>query len=410
MLSACKDGRKRDYNVHSFSAAEKRFVYQLFNEEYLWYDQVPQHIDTSSLSSPQSMVNALRVNPPDQWSFSFTMDDYIQFANQETTGFGFAYDERNLTIFMVYIDSPAYGKLKRGDKILKVNGEEANPFLIMQVAHLPQSNTTFRVLRDGNELDITLKPAKYNYKVSLDHILNHNGKKIGYLRYDSFSENSVNEIEQHFTHFKNAAIDALVIDLRYNGGGDLTVASTLLDNITAAHPGERQFFLDWNDKMQRHNSEYYFQKTSDQDGNELSMTRIFFLVTPNSASASEAVINALVPYFGRSNVITIGDYTHGKPVGMQGREYHKHLYFLINFFVRNDDEETTQFEGIPPTCSAKDDITHAMGDPEETMLQTALYYIDHGSCPPNAQATTRRKTVAKTPTLHSVGMFGNPIL
>ena len=111
------------------------------------------------------------------------------------------------------------------------------------------------------------------------------------------------------------------------------------------------------------------------------MQRVFFLTTENSASASELVISALRPYLGDSNIITIGSKTHGKPVGMGGRVYGNNYYFLINFFVRNDAGETTSFDGIPVTCSAEDDITNAMGDENETMLSTALYYIQNGRCP-----------------------------
>jgi hypothetical protein len=117
-----------------------------------------------------------------------------------------------------------------------------------------------------------------------------------------------------------------------------------------------------------------------QDGNELSMQRVFFLTTKGSASASEAVISALVPYLGADNIITVGDDTHGKPVGMSGSVYGINYYFLINFFVRNNAGDTTSFNGIPTTCIAEDDLTHLMGDENETMLKTALYYIENGSC------------------------------
>ena len=118
-----------------------------------------------------------------------------------------------------------------------------------------------------------------------------------------------------------------------------------------------------------------------QDGNELNMKRVFFLVTNNSASASESIISALIPYLGESNVITIGDNTDGKPVGMIGRTYDNNYYFLINFMVRNNANESSSFNGIPVTCPPEDDMTHLMGDVDETMLQTALTYIQTGACP-----------------------------
>jgi C-terminal processing protease CtpA/Prc len=110
------------------------------------------------------------------------------------------------------------------------------------------------------------------------------------------------------------------------------------------------------------------------------MKRVIFLVTKDSASASELVISALKPYLGNTNVVTIGADTHGKPVGMSGKVYGTNYYFLINFFVRNNAGDPTSFNGIPATCTAEDDLTHLMGDENETMLKTALYYIENDAC------------------------------
>ena len=153
------------------------------------------------------------------------------------------------------------------------------------------------------------------------------------------------------------------------------------EQYRVGHPEKRQLYLDWNANYQQNNSTYSFEDLDMQDGNELNMQRIFFLVTKSSASASEAIISSLIPYLGSSNVITIGADTHGKPVGMSGRIYGDNYYFLINFFVRNNANETTSFDGISVTCLAEDDLTHLMGDANETMLETALDYIQTGACP-----------------------------
>jgi hypothetical protein len=92
------------------------------------------------------------------------------------------------------------------------------------------------------------------------------------------------------------------------------------------------------------------------------------------------VISALKPYLGNNKVITIGENTHGKNVGMSGKDYGNNYYFLINFFIKNNADESTSFEGIPATCTTKDDITHRMGDEEEGMLKSALNYLKNGTC------------------------------
>ena len=364
-------------STEPFSLSEKEFVHDLFLTEYLWYEQVPLNVDYNNFSTPQSLIDGLRVYPPDQWSFSVTAQEFENSANQTTTGFGFGYAS-DFNIYLVLIEAPAYGKLFRGDKILEVNGEAVSDSNIENASQNSHVATTFTVLRGSDQVDVVVIPREYTFKVTLGNVINHNGTKVGYLRYDEFTGSSVNEFEQEFTKFKTANISELVIDLRYNGGGSVEVASALLDNLSNVHAGERQVYLDWNANYQSKNSAYYFSE--EVEANDLNMKRVVFLVTRDSASASELVISALKPYLGDAKVVTIGDATHGKPVGMSGRNYGSTYYFLVNFFVRNNAGETTSFDGIPATCTAEDDITHRMGDPEETMFKTALHYIDTGSC------------------------------
>ncbi len=368
-----------DQRGETFTLAEKEFLHNLFLTEYLWFEDVPSNIDYAKYSDPQSMINALRVDPPDLWSFTMTQQEYEDYINQKTAGFGFGY-RSDFFIYLVRINAPAYQLLYRGDEILEINGKAVTSLLIKEASDNLNTPTTFTLLRDGSEMDVTVTPREYTFSVSLGEIITQGTQKIGYLRYDSFTETSVAEFENIFTRFYTEKIDELVIDMRYNGGGSVATASALLDNITNAYASQRQMFLDWNFNYQKNNSSYTFEDAELQDGNELTMPRVFFLTTKGSASASEAVINALVPYLGKDNVVTIGDVTHGKPVGMSGRTYGINYYFLINFFVRNNVAETTSFDGIPVTCAAEDDLTHLMGDADETMLKTALNYIETGVC------------------------------
>jgi len=373
--STIADSRLASSPPQSFTQAEKDFVYGLFMTEYLWFNEVASNVDYSAFDTPQTLIEGLRV-PKDRWSFMVTKEEYENNANQKTAGFGFGYIN-DFTVFLVRIDSPAYNKLLRGDKILEVNNEAVSYENIAQASKNLNVKTTFKVLRNATKTTVVITPREYNFKVTLGKILNNT---IGYLRYDSFTGSSVSEFEEEFRKFKKAGITDLIIDLRYNGGGSVDVASTLLDNIAnnADRTGKRQVYLDWNKNYQSKNSSYYF--SDELETNDLDMQRVVFLVTKNSASASELVISALKPYLGDANVVTIGEATHGKPVGMAGKSYGSDYYFLINFYVKNNAGAITNFDGIDPTCKAEDDLTHLMGDPQETMLKSALHYIDTGSC------------------------------
>jgi hypothetical protein len=376
ILSSCGSGGSSSSST--FSLAEKEFIHNLFLTEYLWYDEVASNINYEEYNTSKSLVESLRVNPPDQWSFTITSEEYEDFVNQKTIGFGFGYST-DFKIFLVRINAPAYGKLFRGDMILEINGESVNKSNIANASKNIGVTTTFTVLRQGNEVNIDIAPKEYTFKVTLGKIINTHGIKVGYLRYDSFTESSVDEFEKEFTKFKDENISELIIDLRYNGGGSVATTSALLDNISGIHAGERQIYLDWNDNYKNKNINYYFEDTNVQDGNELNMKRVIFLVTKDSASASEVLINSLIPYLGVANIITIGENTHGKPVGMSGKSYGNNYYFIINFFVNNNAANSISFNGIPATCFANDDLTHLMGDENETMLKTALEFIEINS-------------------------------
>ena len=377
LLVACSIGDGIEDDA-LFSDAQKTFLHNLFKTEYLWYDRVSADVNYTLYDDAKSMTRALRVTPPDLWSFAMTKTEYDDYASQKTAGFGFGY-QGAFDIYRVLIDSPVYGKLRRGDRILQIDGVDVTSSILTSASEHLGVSAEFTLMRDGHEITISLTPREYNFKVSLAKIIDRAGKKIAYFRYDSFTSASTEEIESAFTQFDDAGVDELVIDMRYNHGGSINTASILLDNITDAYLGQRQVYLDWNANYKQNNSTYYFD--DERDGNELRMSRVFFLTTGSSASASELVISALKPYLGDANVITIGETTSGKPTGMSGRTYGSNYYFLINFFVRNDDGVRTSFDGIPATCSAADDLTHIMGDESEGMLSAALYYIEHGNCP-----------------------------
>jgi len=378
LFVACGGGSGSISDTQSFTLAEKNFVHNLFTTEYLWYDEVPLEIDYDIYETPDELVDGLKVSQ-DRWSFSITKNDYEDYVNQKTAGFGFRYTD-DFNILLVRIDAPAYNKLFRGDKILEINGNAVTSENLDKASKNLNVESHFKLLRGTDEIDVTITPREYTFKVTSGKTIVQNGKKIGYMSYDSFTSTSVNEFEAQFNKFKKDNITDIVVDLRYNGGGSINVASILLENLTNQYAGRKQFYLDWNENYKNNNSSYYF--SDEVESNDLNMKRVIFLVTKNTASASELVISALKPYLGDANVVTIGDVTHGKPVGMQGRSYESNYYFLINFFVRNSANETTSLNGISVTCKAEDDISHLRGDVDETMLKTALAYINHNySCP-----------------------------
>ena len=114
-----------------------------------------------------------------------------------------------------------------------------------------------------------------------------------------------------------------------------------------------------------------------QPASPLSLTRLIVITTRLTASASEAVMNGLKPFL---NVVSIGDTTNGKPVGMNGWEVgEKYFFWPITFKIVNKNNEGDYFDGIAPGKVIADDITHDFDDRNELCLKEAIHYLETGS-------------------------------
>lgn len=116
----------------------------------------------------------------------------------------------------------------------------------------------------------------------------------------------------------------------------------------------------------------------------LGLDRVVFITTRSSASASEVVINSLMPWI---DVKIVGDTTHGKPAGMniwgypfpsesEPKPTYKYVFAPITFEYMNSNDEGRFYDGIAPDVLAADDITHDFGDPEETSLKAAIDLLE----------------------------------
>jgi len=364
---------------------DKASLYNLFKTKYYWASETPSNVDYLAYTTPQSLIDDLK-NEKDRWSFAMTKEDYANLTSQRSGGFGFACEDVTDGCHVTYvrIDSPADRVgLKRGDIIASINDKNATHNLIYTTGETLDVLNSFNIKRDSSNQVCSCKitPREYTYKVAQSKIVNtNNHQKVGYFRLDSFlgEESIIQEINEAFNGFKKADISKLVIDLRYNGGGSVDIASTLLDRLTNTHNQDPQFTLTWNDDYQKNNEAYAF-KTED---NSLNLDQILFLTTQDTASASELVISAMKPYMAENKLVIIGDHTHGKPVGMREESDKNYYYFLINFVVKNSIGFYDYFNGFPVTtgCNIEDDPYHEMGDTHELMLKAALNYIDTGSC------------------------------
>jgi C-terminal processing protease CtpA/Prc len=208
-------------------------------------------------------------------------------------------------------------------------------------------------------------------------ILEQDGRRVGYLVFNDFLQQAIDDLDAVFAGFREAGIDELVLDLRYNSGGTPEVAVRLAGWIA----GDA---VDGNDVMAEmiHDESYAEADRTiffDPIDQAPSLDRVAIITSPRTASASEMLINGLAPFM---EVILVGETTYGKPVGMYVYDLCDKVFLPVTFQMVNALGEGAFFDGIPPDCPAVDDLDHALGDPEEASLSAALYYLVNGSCPP----------------------------
>ncbi len=355
-----------------FSEEHKDMLYTLFRTEYLWADEVSA-INYNNIYDPQTMIDNLKVKK-DRWSFAILLQDLEKIDNQESKGFGCHFQGNQIK--RLEFNSPCEkAGLQRGDVLLKINGEDMTTKAYEQAKNNQGKESKFTVKRGDKNLDIKISSQNYKYKTIKYKVLDINHSKVAYLIFDSFTETSVDEIEEAFTFFKASKVEKLILDLRYNRGGSVVTASILLDKIAGYyHNGKVHTKLKWNDNYSFNDEEYTFSK----DENSLDLLKeVIVLTTKESASASEMIINSLKPYM---KVTLVGENTSGKPVGMRGGQVGNLVYFLINFLVYNVNDKGEYFDGIVVDCKVKDEYKYPRDDKKDALFKSALSLVEQGRC------------------------------
>jgi carboxyl-terminal processing protease len=377
-------------------AGENQQILTTMQSWYYWYQSLPAGVDPASYSSPAALLDALREQPDDRFSFVTTQaaDQSFYGAGQYVGyGFGFQLTARNdMQVLRVFAGSPAAGAgLARGTVITAVDGTPV-PTLVAggQLSSALASPSpgatvtfTFTDLQQQSHTATLVSAVVTEPSVEQVSILPVRREKVGYILFNSFITPSTAELDQAFAQLTSQGVTQLVIDERYNGGGELTVAQHLASLVSGnGLSGRLMGTLTYNDKHADQNQTVSFESVS----NALKLDQVYFITTDSTASASEFVINALEPYL---QVFTVGAATFGKPVGENGFDICSDVLYPITFKIANAAGYGDYFDGLPVTCAAVDDPSRALGDPKEASLATALTHVETGACGPGVAAAAR---------------------
>jgi carboxyl-terminal processing protease len=362
-------------------------------EAYLWYEQVPSSFSGRSFSNLENLMTSIRqfsrepgfANPVDRFSFAIEKEvwDNVSTGSSKDFGLGIFFPtEGDLRIRYVERNSPAEkAGIKRGWRITRINNitniSTTNAAEIVQAVYVFSSITLTVVRNDGTIGNYGLDAADYYADpILLDSIYRDGAKKTGYLVFNSFLGDRAQvgqSFNQIFTKYGAEGVTDMVLDLRYNGGGFVSVKEELANWLAPAQAnGQLMMRQQFNKNLQQFNESINFQKK----GN-LALNRLFVIVSASTASASELLVNNLTPHM---QVIILGPSpSNGKPVGYFPIPVGKEYIFPVSFRSVNSRGEGNYFNGFQPARQTVDAMDRDWGDTNDPSLAAALRFIQTGS-------------------------------
>ncbi|MBO9580684.1 MAG: peptidase S41 [Sphingobium sp.] len=397
------------------------WVLAQFNEWYLFPDTM-SYVPPSAFSNLSDYVDALtagaRAQGKDRY-FSYVTSiaqENAYYASGSTGGFGMRLyvDDaaRRLWVSEAFENAPALNAgIDRGAEILSIGPSSANMRTVSAIlagegqyglylalgADTPNVTRVLQIRDGAGTRNVTVTKADFNIDAVSPRygvkVLTDSGRKVGYVNLRTFISPAVPALRTAFAGFKAQGIDEVIIDLRYNGGGAISVAQVLASLLGGArHSSDIFATLKFRPEKSVENTPYYFQSEADA----IAPRRIAFLGTRSTASASELVINGMRPYL-RTDIALIGDNTYGKPVGQIALDITSNASLaaqgcsddrlrLIAFATVNADGDGGYYTGLgtvmEQTCRARDDLQYPLGDIGDDMVARAVDFLDRRTCTP----------------------------
>jgi carboxyl-terminal processing protease len=413
------------------------------NDLYLWFDEVPDQ-NPANFATDASYFAVLKTpaitasgNPKDKFHFTYTTaawEALSQGGVQAGYGANFvviaASPPRVVVVSYTEPGSDAAiapASMTRGVKLLTIDGVDlvnANDQTSINTLNAGLSPQTlgeshiFTILDAGSTTPRTVTLVSANVKTTpvqnVHTITAPNGALVGYMLFNDHLATAESELTAAFASLQSAGVQDLVLDIRYNGGGYLDIASEVAYMIAGPAPTTGKTFelTQFNSKHTTvdpvtgativpvgfHATTQGFSEAAGAALPTLNLARVFVLTTSSTCSASESIINSLQGV--DVQVIQIGSTTCGKPYGFYPADNCATTYFSIQFQGVNakgfgdypdgfTPHNTLATQGVlVPGCSVADDFTHPLGDSSEGLLASALSYQATGICPVPPSATS----------------------
>ena len=417
-------------DVQGTTTDENNFLRSFSNITYLWYDEITDR-DPSLYNDPLTYFALLKTTATtpsgaDKDKYHYTRDSEAWFQLSQSgvsAGYGAQFallatlPPREIVVAYTEPNSPAtQANLARGAEILVADGVDAinsntqAGVDILNAALFPSQageTHTFTVRDLGGatrnitmvSVDVTATYVKNVHTIPTDTGL------VGYMLFNAHRASAETGLIDAVNQL--AGVTDLIVDLRYNTGGFLDIASEFAYMIAGNAPTDGRVFevIRFNDKhpvtnpvtgapittVPFHKTTQGFSEPAGRALPTLNLSRVFVLTGSNTASASESIINSLRGV--DVEVIQIGFTTSGKPYGFYPEDNCGTTYFTIQFKGENEKGFGDYTDGFSPAntagtvgtvvpgCSVADDFTKPLGDILEGRLSAALAYRSTSICP-----------------------------
>lgn len=410
---------------------ENNWLRSWSNDLYLWYDEIVDR-DPALYDTPE-YFDLLRTfertpsgNDKDRFHFTYPTAVWEALSGSGTSVSYGAHiallsrrPPREAVVAYVEPASPAsQADLARGTRILEVDGTDlVNGSTQADVDAL---NTGLFPSEEGESHEfvvqdlgadgprtVTMQATAFTFDpVQYVQVLDSGQGPVGYMLFNDFIATAERELIEAVNELAAAGVTDLVLDLRYNGGGFLDIASQLGFMIAGPSAAQGRTFetLQFNDKHRQfnpvtgrvleptpfHDTTLGFSAPADEPLPSLNLPRVFVLTGGGTCSASESVINGLRGI--DIDVVQVGNTTCGKPYGFYPTPNCGTTYFTIQFRGVNEKGFGDFADGFYPSgsggpdaaalpgCAVPDDFEHGFGDPAEARLAAALQYRVDGTC------------------------------
>jgi hypothetical protein len=408
---------------------EMRFLRGWADRNYLWYDEIPATLRMADFSNTLDYFAALKTpaltaagKPKDRFHFTYTTAEWDALTTAgEEVGYGLTWSRNSATAPRTWLASivepgspAATAGLQRGDMLVAVDGVDfinttsTSGVAAINAGLFPDNageSHRLTVQRAGNRFDVSMvSQVVAAASVKNTKVIDTPTGKVGYLTFDDHNAVAEKQLIDAFSLFRNQGVNDLVLDMRYNGGGLLYIASELAYMVAGPSAAGKTFErLNYNNKLPADapipflSTAYGFSSPNPATRGMalpwLGLKRVTVLTTAGTCSASEAVINGLRGVDVEVNVI--GGQTCGKPYGFTPVDNCGTTYFSIEFQGVNAKGFGDFADGFAPTCTVADDLNHALGDPAENLLAAALSYRTTNACPATPRASAARMTLVR---------------